>query len=211
MRAIQSDAGRSKTHPNETNDCAVVAFAHSTGIPYDQAHRLLASAGRRPRCGTRTSMMTSALNAGVRMGLFTFKHMDVPSSFKPVVSTSVWGVRHVGYRRSGGRTVADFVRSLPKKGRFYLCCTTHAFAVVDGVVYDNLHRPKSRARMVHAFEITTVANAAPLPQISQHPPQHALAPVVKPYTPTQTPAEKLSQQDISELWQRLNKLEGRSQ
>jgi len=112
---------------------------------------------------------------------------------------------------------------LPKKGRFYLCCTTHAFAVVDGVVYDNLYRPKSRARMAHAFEITTVAKDAPLqipvahglpepkptPKVAWPPAPLAHPIVAKPYTPAQTPAEKLSQQDISELWERLNRLESK--
>lgn len=36
---------------NEANDCTVIATAVVTGLDYGSAHQLLASYGRRPRCG----------------------------------------------------------------------------------------------------------------------------------------------------------------
>lgn len=37
-----STAGRETTHPNETNDCVVVALAHVLGCPYAEAHEIFA-------------------------------------------------------------------------------------------------------------------------------------------------------------------------
>lgn len=92
-------------------------------------------------------------------------------------------------QRRKGMTVASFVRTLPKKGRFYLGCTTHAFAVVDGVVLDNLYRPKMRATMYMAYEI--------IPKAQQ--------PVMQPSAPA-TKAPEMTQADINAMWERLSKI-----
>lgn len=48
---------------NENNDCAVIAIAAATGLPYVQVHAALAAEGRKPRRGTHIFRSKSALKA----------------------------------------------------------------------------------------------------------------------------------------------------
>jgi hypothetical protein len=86
------------------------------------------------------------------------------------------------FSRKDFPTVAEYLRRLPEQGRFYLASTTHAFAYVDGVLYDNIKGGKMRARMARAVEVKQAM------------------PLVK---------EGLTQSDVVKMWERLNKLEGK--
>lgn len=148
---------------HEDNDCAVVAVANVLDIPYAEAHALLKQKGRRNRCGTRVSITLAALNSKA-----TIKQRGIPINFSASFR-----------RRANIPTVAQFLRALPKSGRFLLASTTHAFAYVDGVLKDNIEGGKMRARMARCYEV----------EIKMEP---------KP---------EIAQADINAMWERLNKIE----
>jgi hypothetical protein len=166
---LKHSLGATKDRPTgEDNDCAVIALANAAGIPYAEAHQRLAAQGRRPRHGTKTSASSRALHQLVsdgKLAKVTEQVIGVPMS-----------MLSRGYRL-GYPTVAQFLRSLPKQGSYFLSCTTHAFAYVDGVLYDNIDGGKMRARMKRCFKLDKLNNS-----------------------------QQLTQADISELWERLNKI-----
>ena len=183
MLSQQNDAGRTLSHPNETNDCTVVALANAAGISYAKAHELAAWVGRRNRCGMKKDAIKRMLRNLDINGLGTIKEVFVEAPLH--VSRRLGGFSFRTRTRRVGISVASFLYTLPKKGRFYLGCTTHAFAYVNGTVVDNLPRPKSRAIMLFAYEII---------------------PTVKVEQPS---VPQISQEQINELWERLNKLGGK--
>jgi hypothetical protein len=194
MISQQNDAGRNLSHPNETNDCTVVALANAAGISYGKAHELAAQFGRRNRHGMKKDAIKRMLCNLDISGLATTRQLPVT---EPVhVSRKVGG--YFSYRTRGrrvGTSVASFLHTLPKYGRFYIGSTSHAFAYVDGVVVDNLQRPKSRAIMLFCYEII------PAVKVEEEKPVNA--------NPCLQPAPQISQEQINELWERLNKLEAK--
>ncbi|SRR5216683_777123 len=188
MLSQQSDAGRVTAFPLETNDCTVVALAHAACISYEKAHEFARQAGRKSRRGMKRDDIRTMLRNLDISGKATTREIRIAQPTRP--STYLMSRGAVCYRRPRreGISVASFIRTLPKKGRFYLGCTTHAFAYVDGVVMDNLERPKSRATMYLAYEVIPAgikveSKSAPTPVITQ--------------------------EQINELWERMNKLEGK--
>lgn len=81
-------------------------------------------------------------------------------------------------------TVAQLIRKLPRTERFLICAAGHAFAYVDGEIRDNLSRSLMRGRV-------WVSVAVKLPE------------------PKAQPKADLSQADISAMWERLKRIEGR--
>ncbi|VVB52094.1 Uncharacterised protein [uncultured archaeon] len=119
----------------ENNDCAVVATAVVLNITYEDAHTLLRKNGRRTRCGTRVSISRAALESRAKV----IEHaIGSPMSF---------------FSHPNRPTAAQYLRKLPKTGRYWLASTTHAFAYVDGELRDNITGGKMRARMHRCFEI----------------------------------------------------------
>lgn len=164
---------------DEHNDCSVVALANVMGIPYTESHERLRMKGRRRRHGTRFSIAVEALRQLKSEGKVTeiVERGDIVARYQSNMQF---------YSRLHFPTVAEYLRRLPKTGRFYLACTTHAFAYVDGVLYDNIEGGKMRARMKRAIEVR-------LPEIK-----------------TGERVSDLSKADIAAMWERLNKLEGKS-
>jgi hypothetical protein len=187
MITHKSTAGREQTHPNETNDCTVIALANVLGCPYAEAHEIMRKAGRRPRKGVQNYVihsMLTRLRDDKRIQEFLTKTFSSarpnPSTLAPNV---VRGYHMYGRRpRRIGTTVAQFVRTLPRTGRFYLTCTTHAFAYVNGKLLDNNTSAKARALMCSCWEVK-------LPEAK---------PVVN--------QPELTQADINAMWERLNKI-----
>jgi hypothetical protein len=166
MLTHTSDAGRSKTHPFETRDCTVIALAHSTGISYADAHKLCAEAGRRPRMGITNGDIQIVLDRMKRRGQILdviFKpYIRMRPAFNTCTPAVIQGYRMYARRpRQTGSTVASALRMLPRKGRFYLTCTSHAFAYVNGQLLDNLGKSKMRALMTSCWEIIPQAQALP--------------------------------------------------
>jgi len=183
-----SDAGRELTHPHETRDCTVVALAHVLGVPYSEAHKIMAAAGRRPRKGMTHYAIEAALNTLKQNGTIADVIGKPFTTTRPVVLV---GSAAIAYRMYGrrprrtGTTVAQALCSLPRTGRFYLACTTHAFAYVDGKLLDNLNKSKMRALMSSCWQVI-------------------------PNAPAPAAKSELAQSDINAMWERLNKLEGKS-
>jgi hypothetical protein len=85
-------------------------------------------------------------------------------------------------------TLAELIRTLPRTGRYWIAVGGHAICYVDGVVFDNMWRTKTRARVNTCARV--VLKPAPV----------ALVPV---------PEAQMSQAQINELWARLDALEGK--
>jgi hypothetical protein len=137
----------------ETNDCGVIGLANATGLSYVDIHSRLRAKGRRNRRGTKVHMVSAVLA--------DLKAEGIVTEFKSVLIGS--GVSYM--LRAQRQTVAGFLRTLPRTGRFFLCCTTHAFAYVNGEMFDNIQGGKQRARMQVALQVTMAGQVAPPPAV----------------------------------------------
>lgn len=163
LKANHQDLMNAHYRLNEHNDCAVISAANVLGISYDESHGLHAYHGRRRRCGTRLSISRKVLSAKAQI----IEH--------PIVRCDRLGYRY-GLQTP---TVAQFIRTLDKSKRYWLVCTGHAFAYVNGQLLDNIMGSRMRARMKYCFEI--------------------VLPV----------ADTMTQADINAMWARLDALEGK--
>lgn len=170
----------------EHNDCAVVAHANVCAVQYKEAHATLAACGRRPRRGTDVSATVQAFESAKRRGQIAKWIEHVICAVIPPTGMTYSTRRYIR------PTVAQYIRKLPKQGRYMLMAGHHAFSYIDGVLCDNLSQSKMRARMVRCFEIT-------LP-----------APVVPVIAKFDAEKEQPTQAEINELWARLDKLEGKA-
>jgi len=183
-----STAGRELSHPNETNDCTVIALAHVLGCPYADAHEICSESGRKPRHGLCNYQISAMLRALVKMNRITsfetknFEHW-VDSLNQTVEVRSRYGYVFHRRPRRRGTTVGQFVRTLPVKGSFYLTSTGHAFAYVDGKLLDNMYKSKMRALMTSCWEVKL---------------------------PEAEPKSPITQEQINELWARLDRIEGKA-
>jgi hypothetical protein len=158
LKDILTDPKRNFEH----NDCAVVATANVLDIPYAEAHALLHRYGRRNRCGTKVRTTKAALESRAKV-------------VEHVIGTPMGNMSF--FRSRSYPTVAQFLRKLPKTGRYLLCSTTHGFAYVDGKLLDNIYGGKMRARMARCFEVVLLNQTATVPQVA----------VVAPQPPVQAP------------------------
>ncbi len=116
MNFIHSDGGREAAgFKEEKNDCAVRAYAITTGLDYAEAHRLLELWGRKQNTGTR---------------LITFIASD--KNFFPHIFIDCRGIYPL--------TVNKFM-TLHTKGKFIVAIQKHAFAVIDGTIHDTYEIP----------------------------------------------------------------------
>jgi len=95
----------------EKRDCAVIATAVVTGLPYDPVHTLFHSFGRRNRCGTPMPVTHRVL------AHLNHKLHDITKFFSP-------------------SSVRSLAPQLPSKGKFLIRTRGHIVAVVDGFVHD---------------------------------------------------------------------------
>lgn len=117
---------RDEGFENEANDCVVKALQAITGVPYREAHAFCAKRfARRNRCGT-------PVHAYLNESLVVFGYRFISKEAKPISQSYS---SFIG-PRARYQTLADFVRS-HRTGRWFACSNYHAFAVIDGVVYDN--------------------------------------------------------------------------
>jgi hypothetical protein len=122
MKYDSYDGGKSQAAVLDWNACTVTAYAIAASLPWDYAHVVLAKLGRKKGKGLKSKKLMRFLK------------------WKQV-------------RRSG--TVAKFVKDFPV-GSFYVRSRSggssyHAFAVVDGVVYDSGKLIKPRTRILGAW------------------------------------------------------------
>jgi len=101
----------------DTNNCTICALSTAAGIPYNEAYEIGKKAGRKNGRGFYTSkLMKTARKNGIV------------------------------YRKikTGGITIQKFLQKNPI-GRFVVDRSGHAFAVIDGTIYDHLeNKPMQR-------------------------------------------------------------------
>ena len=175
---------------HEHNDCAVIALANVTGLSYFECHARLQLEGRRTGHSTKFSMSVCALNKlktdGVlsEIGKINTFGIHIATRSKTQIDSflkSCGGAQLSDFSfKSYKPTVAQFLRTLPTTGRFYLASSTHAFAYVNGVLMDNIDGGKMRARMARCVEVKLAENV-----------------------------KTITNQDMKELWARLDKLESK--
>jgi len=112
MQVIYTDGGRANTeyHCREIYDCTVVALANAASLPYKQAHDILQKSGREDG---NTHWM--------EQGLAVYES----EKFGDVISFKI------------DARLADFLREHPE-GRFIVRKRGHVFAVVDGIVHEDI-------------------------------------------------------------------------
>lgn len=111
----------------DVNSCTVVTLAIVTGRSYQDCNKYLYKYGRRLRTGMFEKEIISALE-----GMKTFK------------------VVRGQYSNNNRITLNQFVKRHPK-GKYFVCHRGHAFAVVDGVVFD--HSNQKRRQVTLAYRV----------------------------------------------------------
>ena len=129
---VVSDAGQARYMPGETNDCTVKALVHATGIPYSEAHSVMAAVGRPYRRGGPIVKGMRRLMATNPQWLFERDEETVARWPKP--------------------TLAQWLRT-HRTGVFIVITRDHAFTVRDGIVYDNF-RTGMRRRIWTAYRVS---------------------------------------------------------
>ena len=135
MRFHQTDGGRqSAGFFAEKRDCTVRSLACAADIPYVDAHRVLKKSSRKNGRGWWSER---GLATASQEGLLDF--VAIPFG------------RTVRNMRISYPTVAQALARLPQ-GRYIFNTRKHAFAVLDGVIFDTgLIGLRSRVKMV--FEV----------------------------------------------------------
>ncbi len=129
---------------HETNDCAVIALAHVAGISYAEAHAMFKLAGRKNREGTTNRVIRDACLA--QGAIKRFHYWSKPARICDGDYASWW-------RRGSNLspTLAKFLQQNPV-GRFLVVKPGHAFAILDGVVYDNRSSAGARDRIEFSYQ-----------------------------------------------------------
>jgi len=125
---------------HENNDCTVHAFGRVTGKPYAEIHALVKAAGRKDGRGHYTYAHLGSKPEGKEFAGCKFQHVD----------RGLWTHR---------QTAGTFAAQHPV-GRFMITKRGHAFALVDGVIYDSARfSPRSIVR--DAWAVTDLAPINP--------------------------------------------------
>jgi hypothetical protein len=121
---IQSDAGASLIGIKDRNNCVVRAVSIAYGIPYKIVDKIAEKTGRKPNKGFWIVRMV----IGMKMEGYEDFEIIIPRK---------------------GLTLYSFLKEYPK-GRYLIEISKHAFAVIDGKIYDiYLNKPLSRIDTIH--------------------------------------------------------------
>ena len=112
-------------HNKHKKNCTVLALAYSVNISYQEAFELAKQAGRKDNKGFHSKKLIAYANKTLK------------------------GSRFYKIKRSP-ITVQKFCKKYPH-GSYYVRKRGHAYAIVDGVVYDKL-QPKPRERILEAWK-----------------------------------------------------------
>jgi len=128
-------------HPDESRDCSVRALATATGLPYAEAHAVMAASGRLPKQAWWTDRGLKFL---AELGVIKFEEVKLidwsdRAESKALFRSYELDKGDVYDRRQRSRfkavTIGALLRRLP--AGHYVCHTRdHAFALIDGVVHD---------------------------------------------------------------------------
>lgn len=136
-----TDAGRMY---GEKRDCTVRAMAIAADIPYAEAHALMALEGRKPKCGMEGFKIESALKSlptlfedikVTKLKLVNWQAIDQGGLFNGEELERSANTRNYRAGRWRHITLKMLLTKLGE-GRYYVVSRAHAFAIVDGVVYD---------------------------------------------------------------------------
>jgi len=116
-------------YKKETKNCTVVALCVSTKLPYEHCLEIAEKAGRKTSKGFHSKT------------LIDFFNRNSSTKFVPVK-----------LRKS--MTVERFCKKY-SKGSFYARKRNHAFAIVDGDVYDMPGQATPRSMVKHAWKLKT--------------------------------------------------------
>lgn len=114
---------------DEHNDCAVRAASLAANVPYQDVHKLFEAKGRIRHRGTKWETLRQAV-----------------TELGGTLATQAMAVRYSVQRQ----TLAAWLRDHPR-GRYLVCRSGHAFAVIDGVVHDWSTGTGARSRIVMAY------------------------------------------------------------
>ena len=112
------------------NSCTVVTLSCVTGNTWKQCSQYLKKYGRRYRKGMLCKEIREAFK-----GFTKFVVKESP------------------YSTQNRITIGQFIKKHPV-GKFYCCSRGHAFAIIDGVLYD--HSDKSRRQITFAYRFYTL-------------------------------------------------------
>lgn len=117
MKLVISDSGRGEAMPTEKNDCTVRALANVLGMPYMEAHTLLAKMGRPNGEGYAIGLHLRKIAAD---GIEVRGHK----------------LRFFHYKGEKPKVI-DVIGKVKGYGRWIIQVDKHVFAVINGVVYDD--------------------------------------------------------------------------
>lgn len=131
----------------ENNDCTVYAFATAFDVPYDDAHKVLATCfKRKPKRGPKYWTLVKGLsNKFTYAGKKVAEVLERPNTF---------------YTNQGKLTIrrmslGTFAKTYTQ-GSYYVLISGHALAVQDGVIMDNLAKSRLKAPVMVAFKVEPV-------------------------------------------------------
>ncbi len=144
-----SSLARDPGYETETRDCFVQAVMYATGVPYRDAHTFVslqfARKHRKGTCHVKARMLEIVREQSTIFGYRVFNRAPVPRftlrrtrvPFERV-KVAVWP------------TVAESLYTM-RTGRFVVCSTSHAWAIIDGVIHDN-GVTGNRTRVTEVYE-----------------------------------------------------------
>lgn len=127
----------SKVANKETNDCVVKAVAASIGVTYDTAHTFVKETfNREDRKGVLNKELVENMSKLSEVGIAKIGTKEV--SFEVMPKQAITNMYKLyGELIHRQKTVKSFMESYPK-GSYIVTVAKHAFAVVDGVMIDNV-------------------------------------------------------------------------
>lgn len=111
----------------DKNSCTVVALSCVTGNTYKQCYDYMKRFGRLHGVGMLGSQIKTAFSA-----MKKFKMVESP------------------YSHTNRITINQFLKKHPV-GKFYCCSRGHAFAIIDGVLYDHTLKLRRQITMSYRF------------------------------------------------------------
>ncbi len=145
----RSSEKRDPGFETERNDCVVRALQEVTGVPYRDAHAYVSREfKRKQRRGVnvdKTLRRVEQEKATV-FGYRVFVRQVEPKGL--AYRRNVWGNVN---QKAIYPTVADTLYKI-RQGRWLLCSSRHAWAVIDGVIHDNgVTSDRTRVREIYQF------------------------------------------------------------
>lgn len=128
---------------NEHKDCVVRAFANVTGKSYEESHSIFKKGGRLDGRSTPFKVLINVLTKQN----FKFK------TFGNGLMTNWLNENYSSDHVSKGMTLYTMLKKPEfQKGKYFCLMSGHAFAVIDGKVYDQL-TIKSNSRISSIFTL----------------------------------------------------------